>query len=192
MADSDQLPVIYDPAHISRLYVAVTLYSINHQLYLCMKQFIIASAIALAVWACSGNNSSGNADNSNTTSSEASGATAGYDTARGTGRFTNIELSPTLDKAKAEAGQKVYDVKCAACHKLTSEKLVGPGWAGVTKRHRPEWILNFTTNVDEMLQKDPKAQAMLEICLVRMPNQNLTDDDAFAVLEFMRQNDGVK
>jgi hypothetical protein len=33
---------------------------------------------------------------------------------------------------------------------------------------------------------------MLEICLVRMPNQNLTDDDAFAVLEFMRQNDGVK
>jgi len=156
-----------------------------------MKQFIIASAIALAVWACSGNNSSGNADNSNTPASASSG-TAGYDTARGAGRFTNVTLSATLDKEKAAAGQKVYDVKCAACHKLTSEKLVGPGWEGVTQRHRPEWILNFTTNVDEMLQKDPKAQAMLEICLVRMPNQNLTDDEAFAVLEFMRQNDGVK
>jgi hypothetical protein len=43
-----------------------------------------------------------------------------------------------------------------------------------------------------MLNKDPKAQAMLEICMVKMPNQNLTDADARNVLEFMRQNDGVK
>jgi len=51
--------------------------------------------------------------------------------------------------------------------------------------------MNFVTNVDEMLQQDPKAQAMLEICLVRMPNQNLTDDEARNVYEFMRKNDGV-
>jgi hypothetical protein len=70
--------------------------------------------------------------------------------------------------------------------------LVGPGWKGVTQRHKPEWILNFVTNTDDMLDKDPKAQAMLEICMVRMPNQNLTDDQAREVLEFMRKNDGVK
>jgi hypothetical protein len=52
--------------------------------------------------------------------------------------------------------------------------------------------MNFSTNPDEMLSKDPTAQAMLEECLVRMPNQNLSDDDARAVLEYMRQNDGVK
>jgi hypothetical protein len=52
--------------------------------------------------------------------------------------------------------------------------------------------MNFATNVDEMLAKDPEAQAQLEICLVRMPNQNLTDDDARHVFEFMRKNDGVK
>jgi hypothetical protein len=52
--------------------------------------------------------------------------------------------------------------------------------------------MNFVTNVDEMLNKDPKAQAQLEVCLVRMPNQNLTDDDARAAYEFMRKNDGVK
>jgi hypothetical protein len=33
---------------------------------------------------------------------------------------------------------------------------------------------------------------MLELCLVRMPNQSLTDDDARAILEFMRKNDGLK
>jgi hypothetical protein len=43
-----------------------------------------------------------------------------------------------------------------------------------------------------MLSKDPKAQAMLEVCLVRMPNQNLTDEDARSILEFMRKNDGVQ
>jgi hypothetical protein len=52
--------------------------------------------------------------------------------------------------------------------------------------------MNFSTNVDEMLNKDPKAQAMLEECLVRMPNQNLSEQDARNVLEFMRKNDGEK
>jgi cytochrome c551/c552 len=92
----------------------------------------------------------------------------------------------------AEAGSKVFDVKCYACHKLTNEKLVGPGWQGVTARHSPTWIENFITNTDEMITKDPAAQAMLELCLVRMPNQNLSDEDARSLLEFMRKNDGVK
>jgi hypothetical protein len=69
---------------------------------------------------------------------------------------------------------------------------VGPGWKGVTERFKPEWIMNFVTNTDEMLNKDPKAQALLEICLVRMPNQNLTDNDARQLLEYMRKNDGIK
>lgn len=115
-----------------------------------------------------------------------------YDPDRGEGKFTSVELSTTLDAALANAGKKVYDVKCSACHKLTDEKLVGPGWSGVTGRHKPEWILNFITNTDAMIDKDPVAQAQLEICLVRMPNQNLSDDDARSLLEFMRSNDGVK
>jgi hypothetical protein len=31
---------------------------------------------------------------------------------------------------------------------------------------------------------------MMEVCMVRMPNQNLTDDEARHILEFMRKNDG--
>lgn len=115
-----------------------------------------------------------------------------YDPHRGEGKFTKVDVGANLDAAMAETGSKVYSVKCGACHKLTDEKLVGPGWKGVTSRHSPEWIMNFITNTDEMLNKDPKAQAQLEICLVRMPNQNLTDDDARAIYEFQRKNDGVK
>lgn len=115
-----------------------------------------------------------------------------YDPNRGEGKFTKVEVGATLDAAMAANGEKVYAVKCQSCHKLTDEKLVGPGWKGVTSRNTNEWIMNFITNTDEMLTKDPKAQAQLEICLVRMPNQSLTDDDARALLEFMRKNDGVK
>lgn len=108
---------------------------------------------------------------------------------KGYGKFQNVELSETIDEKMVATGLTVYDVKCASCHKLSGEKLVGPGWEGVTERRTPEWIMNFITNVDEMLEKDPESQAMLEICMVRMPNQNLSDEDARGVLEFMRKND---
>jgi len=117
---------------------------------------------------------------------------AKYDPNRGAGKFTTVDIKDKLDIAMATGGEKIYGVKCSGCHKLTDEKLVGPGWKGVTTRHKPEWIMNFVTNTDEMLTKDPKAQAQLEICLVRMPNQNLADNDARQLLEFMRKNDGVQ
>ena len=115
-----------------------------------------------------------------------------YDPNRGEGKFHDVQVSDKLDKTQAEAGEKIYELKCRSCHKLSDERLVGPGWKGVTERHKPAWIMNFVTNTDEMIDKDPKAQAMLEICMVRMPNQNLSDTDAREILEFMRENDGVK
>ncbi len=158
----------------------------------------ILSSFGLFIVACGGDSSEGNqaATSSNSSASSAeSPSSVGvekYDPKRGEGKFKDVALSEKLDVAMADAGSKTFDVKCSACHKLTTEKLVGPGWIGVTSRHQPAWIMNFITNTDEMINKDPAAQAQLEICLVRMPNQSLTDDDARALLEFMRKNDGVK
>ncbi|MFN8155694.1 MAG: cytochrome c [Bacteroidia bacterium] len=103
-----------------------------------------------------------------------------------------ITLNDPLNQEWIANGQKIYDTKCLSCHKLTDEKLVGPGWKGVTQRREPLWILNMITNVDMMLEKNPEAQKLLEQCLVRMPNQNLTDDEARQILEFMFHNDGKK
>lgn len=148
------------------------------------------------IYSCSNNGQSPDAQASvpkpDATQKGDSTATSSYDPNRGEGKFTNVVVSPELDAAKAAAGENVFSVKCSACHKLTNEKLVGPGWKGVTDRHTAAWIMNFATNTDEMITKDPKAQAMLEICLVRMPNQHLTDEDARNIYEFMRKNDGVK
>ncbi|WP_332369768.1 hypothetical protein [Spirosoma telluris] len=68
----------------------------------------------------------------------------------------------------------------------------GPGWKGVTSRRKPEWIMNMILNVDMMLGKDAEAQKLLELCLVRMPNQNLSEAEARSMVEFMRSNDGEK
>lgn len=159
-----------------------------------MRKLIVISSIVLVIAACNNNSNKDEKkeEPAATEKTAAAGENPSYDPNRGEGKFTKVDVSPNLDAAKAEAGNKVFAVKCSACHKLTDEKLVGPGWKGVTGRHTPEWIMNFITNPDPMLNKDPKAQAMLEICLVRMPNQNLTDADARNVYEFMRKNDGVK
>jgi hypothetical protein len=170
-----------------------------------MKSYFILIALLLAICSCSNQSqkNSGTETDADDTYQPA-GGTAIIDSSkhpelsdpvenkRGVGKFTNVELGASLDKPMAEAGEKVYEVKCYSCHKLTDERLVGPGWKGVTSRRTPEWIMNFATNTDEMLNKDPQAQAMLEICLIRMPNQNLSDEDARKVLEFMRENDGLK
>lgn len=112
------------------------------------------------------------------------------DNSKGIGKFQNVELAHPLDKKMIEKGSATFDVKCNSCHKLTDEKLVGPGWKGVTDRRKPEWIMNFATNTDEMLDKDANAKAMIEVCMVRMPNQNLSEVEARQILEFMRKNDG--
>lgn len=103
---------------------------------------------------------------------------------------SDISLSNPLNQEWIKSGQSIYDLKCMACHKLTDEKLVGPGWKGLTKLRQPHWIINMITNVDMMLASDPEAQKLLEQCLVRMPNQNVSREEARTILEFMRKNDG--
>jgi cytochrome c2 len=104
----------------------------------------------------------------------------------------DVELTTPLNQQWVTAGKGIYELKCQACHKLTDERLVGPGWKGVTQRREPHWVMNMITNVEMMLEKDPEAQKLLEQCLVRMPNQNITKDDSRQILEFMRSNDGAK
>ena len=134
---------------------------------------------------------------SDTTSAEqpkaTTGTTSDYDPKRGEGKFdsTNVTIGP-LDAAMAAKGKSVAETKCFSCHKTSDEKLVGPGWKGITERKTPYWIMNFITNPDPMIDKDPELQAQLEICLVRMPKQNLVDLEARELVEFMRQNDGAK
>lgn len=111
---------------------------------------------------------------------------------KGIGEVKFVELKTPLEAERISRGKAIYDMKCAACHKLDDKRVVGPGWKNVTKTRKPEWIMNMITNVDVMLEKDEEAQKLLQLCLTRMPNQNVSLGDARDVLEFMRSNDGEK
>lgn len=147
---------------------------------------------AIACNSSSDKNADQSGDNSAAKSDTSASASSSGNEKAGVGKFQHVELSHPLDQKMVTTGKNVYDLKCASCHKLSDEKLVGPGWKDVTKRRTPEWIMNFVTNTEEMLEKNAVAKNLYEVCLVKMPNQNLSDDDARAVLEFQRNNDGDK
>ncbi len=156
-----------------------------------MKKITLLASIAIvSVFAACGDYEKNNDTNAPSANSNVSD----YDPSRGEGKWTaeNVGVTEQIDETKAAEGEKISNTKCLSCHKLSDERLVGPGWEGVTEKRTPEWLMNFITNPDPMIDKDPEVQAMLEICLVRMPNQNLSDDEARNILEFMRKNDKAK
>ncbi len=163
----------------------------NKMILIMKSKILILSTIFIVFISCGGGAHKAEV-NKEDVSAASNGGTSSYDPQRGEGKFKDVVIPATIDEKLVADGQKVYTVKCSACHKTTDEKLVGPGWAGVTTRRKADWILNFATNPDPMIDKDPAIQAQLEICLVRMPNQNITDDEARSVYEFMRKNDTKK
>lgn len=114
---------------------------------------------------------------------------AQIDNGLGVGEIKNVILNDPLDQDMVKRGMAIYEMKCAACHKLKGSRVVGPSWAGLTSKRKPEWIMNMVTNVEVMLEKDPTARKLLEECLTRMPNQNVSIEDSRDLLEFMFQND---
>ena len=61
---------------------------------------------------------------------------------------------------------------------------------GVTKRRSPEWIMNMIMNPQEMIKQDPIAkQLLIESNMAMMANQNISQEDARALLEYFRKID---
>ncbi len=90
----------------------------------------------------------------------------------------------------AEKGEEIFKTKgCSGCHTIGKGRLTGPDLAGVTKRRSLEWIQNWILHPEVMLERDPIARELLATYLVRMPNQNLTREQAEAVIMYLREKD---
>lgn len=152
-------------------------------------KYILAIALASLVFACAPDKPAADTKENDPNKSAVEAIT---DPTKGIGAIKNVTMNTPLDAERIKRGLEIYNMKCQACHKLDDKRVVGPGWKEVTKRRKPEWIMNMILNVDVMLEKDEEAQKMLELCLMRMPNQNVSVGDARDILEFMRQNDGEK
>ena len=158
-----------------------------------MKKLIPLVVMSLlALTSCAPDKPADNTEGDGYGESEATAPVKKDNNGKGIGQITEVTLNTPLEHERIGRGKAIYEMKCSACHQLTDQRVVGPGWKDVTKRRKPEWIMNMVTNVDVMLDQDAEAQKLLELCLTRMPNQNVSVGDARDVLEFMRQNDGEK
>jgi cytochrome c1 len=109
----------------------------------------------------------------------------------GIGPATEPIALGALDRSMADTGSKVFEQKCASCHKM-DERYVGPPLGDVLTRRSPTFVLNMVLNPQTMVEKHPVSKKLLAEFLLMMPNQNLTPDEARQVLEYLRTQQGAQ
>lgn len=95
-----------------------------------------------------------------------------------------LNLGP-IDETMAAEGEKIFESKCASCHKL-DERYVGPAQRDVLQRVTPEFFMNMVLNPEENVEKHPHTKEMLQQYMQKMTNQNINLKDARTLLEYFR------
>lgn len=91
-----------------------------------------------------------------------------------------------VDEELAQEGMKIFDMKCGACHKM-EDRYVGPPLGSVMNARTPAFVMNMILNPEEMLQRHPIAQSLQAEYITPMPDQQLSREDARAVVEYLVQ-----
>ncbi len=105
---------------------------------------------------------------------------------KGIGPITSVTFDAEIDAELAKAGESKFQMICTACH-MIGQRMIGPDLTGVYDRRSPEWVMNMMLNPDGMLKEDPIAKALLkEYSNMVMTNQNLSEEEARALAEYLR------
>ncbi|HAQ39344.1 MAG TPA: cytochrome C [Saprospirales bacterium] len=141
--------------------------------------------IAFSVFVSCGtkeNKSSNNDVNSTNTTTE----TQDPKMNKGIGPITSLILDETIDSVMVKKGKDVFDAKCTACHKV-DKTYIGPSPKGILERRSPEFVMNMILNPEKMIAENELTKQMVaEFNGAIMANQNLTEEEARAVLEYFR------
>lgn len=94
-----------------------------------------------------------------------------------------------VNQALVEQGAELFKSKgCSACHAF-GQKLSGPDLSGVTSRRTAEWMKHQILHPDVMTKEDPISRELMMKHALQMPNQGLTEEQAEAVIEFLKTKD---
>jgi len=155
-----------------------------------MRRLFAASACAALLLAACGKSSEPPSPSSSSSSAPAASEQAAGLTPEqienGIGPITSVDVSATIEESLASQGEVLFNQKCSACHKM-DERYVGPPLRDVTTRRSPAFVMNQMLNPAEMAQKHPEGKKLLAEYLTQMPDQQLTQDDARALLEYLRK-----
>ncbi|MFB6375078.1 MAG: c-type cytochrome [Bradymonadaceae bacterium] len=104
------------------------------------------------------------------------------------GGITSVPDDPKLVKK----GEKLFAEKgCKGCHRM-DKKLTGPALGGVTERREPKWIARMIMHPDKMLEVDSTARKLLAEHATKMPNQNVSPEQARALIAYLGSQSGGK
>ena len=147
-------------------------------------KYIIWPLALLGMVACSsGGDSTMDASSPSNTASEA-GLTS-FQMEHGIGPVTQPIIFEDINQEMVDRGKAIFDSKCMSCHKF-GDRYVGPDLADVTDTRSGAYIMNMILNPAEMVQKHPEARAKLAEYMTPMPFQNVTEDEARDILEYLR------
>ena len=147
---------------------------------------LFAVALVVTTLACGKREKGPGATQPATTPAGATGSDlTPFQAENGIGPITEEFTLGPINTEQAEHGRKVFETKCSACHKM-KERYVGPALGEVTVRRKPAFIMNQILNPQEMYTRHPVIKQLLAEFLTQMPNQGLTQDEARAVLEYLR------
>ena len=145
----------------------------------------IFTMLILFLSACGGDNKESDPSNQNQSMKNNNSGLSEWELVNGFGPVKKkLNLGP-IDPTMAEQGEKIFESKCATCHKL-DERYTGPAQRDVLQRVTPEFFMNTVLNPDENLEKHPHSKKMLAEYMTKMTNQNVTIKDARALLEYFR------
>lgn len=144
---------------------------------------ILTITLLVFLQACGGG-SSNQTDTAQTSSQQETGLSE-FELEHGIGPVKEVVEVGELDTELAAKGEELFKAKCTACHR-PNERYVGPRVDEILDRRSPTYVMNMIMNPDEMTKKHPEAKKMLQEYLSPMPFQNVTVDEARAIVEYFR------
>lgn len=131
----------------------------------------------------------GNGDTDSTTETaetEEQGLTE-FELEHGIGPITErVDVGDEIDGELVTKGRNIYEMKCEMCHNMEG-RMVGPELGDVMERRSPEFVMNFILNPSGMTREHPVGQELLQEYMTAMPYQNVKEDEARAIVEFLRE-----
>lgn len=96
-----------------------------------------------------------------------------------------ISIDDEINEELSSRGESIFTMKCEVCHDLDQRK-VGPALGDVVERRSPEFVMNFILNPGENVLNHPVGLDLLAEHHTEMPFANVTEAEARAIYEYLR------
>ncbi len=100
----------------------------------------------------------------------------------------------TVFSVDAQDGKALFTAKCAACHTVTTTRLVGPGLAGINEKRTQKWLLSWIKDSQAFIKTgDKDANAIFEEYskIAMIPFTDMSDAEIIAILDYVKGDAGA-